>query len=71
MATQLKCICSIVENKFSITSGAYKSICSIVEVMKSICNILKVKNDFELYMKVIDIFVVKENRDVCCIKRID
>ena len=63
MAIQLEHICSIVENRSSISYRADKLGCSIVEVMKIIRGMPEVKNDFELYMKTIDIMVVKENKE--------
>ncbi|RVW61032.1 hypothetical protein CK203_045827 [Vitis vinifera] len=64
MAIQLEHICSIVENRSSISYRADKLGCSIVEVMKIIRGMPEVKNDFELYMKTIDIMVVKENKEM-------
>ncbi|RVX11459.1 L10-interacting MYB domain-containing protein [Vitis vinifera] len=64
VAIQLERICSAVENRSSISSKGDKSGCSIAEVMKIIRGMPEVKNDFELYMKAIDIMVVKENRDM-------
>ena len=60
-AIQLERICSVVENRSSISSRGDKLGCSIVEVMKIIRSMPEVKNDFELYMKATDIMVVKEN----------
>ncbi|KAL6345752.1 hypothetical protein AAG906_017497 [Vitis piasezkii] len=53
MAIQLEHICSIVKNRSSISYRADKLGCSIVKVMKII-----------LYMKTIDIMVVKENKEM-------
>ncbi|KAL6350495.1 hypothetical protein AAG906_019142 [Vitis piasezkii] len=61
---KLERICSAVENRSSISSKGDKPGCSIAEVMKIIRGMPEVKNDFELYMKAIDIMVVKENRDM-------
>ena len=64
VAIQLERICSVVETRSSISSRGDKPGCSIVEVMKIIRGMPEVKNDFELYMKAIDIMVVKENREM-------
>ena len=64
VAIQLERICSVVETRSSISSRGDKPGCSIVEVMKIICGMPKVKNDFELYMKATNIMVVKENREM-------
>ena len=61
VAIQLEPICSVVENRSFISSRADKL---IAEVMKIIRGMPEVKNDFELYMKVTDIMVVKENREM-------
>ena len=63
MAIQLELICSAVENRSSISSRVDKSGCSIIEVMKIIYSMPKVKNGFELYMKATYI-MVKENREM-------
>ena len=64
MAIQLKHISSAVENRPSISSRTDKPGCSIAKVMKIICGMLEVKNDFELYMKATNIMVFKENREM-------
>lgn len=60
---QLEHIYSAMESGFSITFRADKLGHSIYEVMKIIRGILEVNNDFKLYMKAIDILVVKENKE--------
>ena len=64
VAIQLECICSAVENRSSISSRTDKAGYSIAKVMKIICGMLEVKNDFELYMKATNIMVFKENREM-------
>ncbi|RVW19791.1 hypothetical protein CK203_116892 [Vitis vinifera] len=64
VAIQLERICSVVENRSSISCRGDKPGCSIVEVMKIIRGMPEVKNDFELYMKATNIMVVKENREM-------
>ena len=58
VAIQLELICSVVENRSSISSRVDKPSCSIAEVMKIIRGMPKGKNDFELYMKATYIMVV-------------
>ena len=58
---QLEPICSVVGNRPSTSSRVDKL---IVEVMKIIRGMPEVKNDFELYMKVTYIMVVKENKEM-------
>ena len=57
VAIQLELICSVVENRSSISSRVDKPSCSIAEVMKIIRGMPKGKNDFELYMKATYIMV--------------
>ena len=64
VVVQLEHICSVVENRSSITSRTYKIGCSIVDVMKLIREMLEVKNYFELDVKATDILVIKENREI-------
>ena len=61
---QLELICNVVQNRSTMAFRADKIGCSIAYVMKIIRDMPKVKNDFELCMKAIDILVIKENREI-------